>query len=90
MARTAARTVPGRRSIERGLLVVSGLALLAWLALLPRVLTRLDPLTGDEPFYVMTAISLLQDGDLDESNNYAQRDYEQFYPPDPLPPGWQG
>ena len=90
MARPAAQTVPGRRPFDRGLLVVCGLALLAWLALLPRFLNRLDPLTGDEPFYVMTAISLLQDGDLDESNNYTQRDYEQFYPPDPLPPGWQG
>ncbi|GIW04201.1 MAG: hypothetical protein KatS3mg059_0821 [Thermomicrobiales bacterium] len=68
---------------------------------LPGFLTstqRLNPLTGDEPFYVMTAISLVEDGDLDETNNYANRDYERFYPavgptadgwaayPDPLPP----
>ena len=50
----------------------------------------LNPLTGDEPFYVMTALSIARDHDLDESNNYAQRDYESFYPPDPLPAGWRG
>lgn len=57
---------------------------------LPRMLTRLDPLTGDEPFYVMTALSLVHDRDLDEANNYADADFEAFYPTDPLPSGWQG
>jgi hypothetical protein len=71
------------------------LACLAWLPSLER---RLDPLTGDEPFYVMTSISLVEDHDLNEQNNYDQRDYDRFYPafgptrdgwpsyPDPLPP----
>jgi hypothetical protein len=57
---------------------------------IPRIMAALNPLTGDEPFYVMTALSLAHDGDLDESNNYAQGDYRSFYPPDPLPAGWQG
>lgn len=57
---------------------------------IPRIMDALNPLTGDEPFYVMTALSLAHDGDLDESNNYAQGDYRSFYPPDPLPAGWQG
>ena len=69
--------------------------LLAWM---PRVMERLNPLTGDEPFYVMTSFSILDDYDLDETNNYAQRDFDRFYPafgparsgwssyPDPLPP----
>ena len=57
---------------------------------IPRIMAALSPLTGDEPFYVMTALSLAHDGDLDESNNYAQGDYRSFYPPDPLPAGWQG
>lgn len=55
-----------------------------------QILARLSPLTGDEPFYVMTVLSLAWDGDLDESNNYAQGDYDSFYPPDPLPANWQG
>ncbi len=75
--------------------IVVYLACLAWM---PGILNRLDPLTGDEPFYVMTAISLTEDGDLNELNNYSQRDYARFYPapgtvsdgwpgyPDPLPP----
>ena len=57
---------------------------------IPRIMAALNPLTGDEPFYVMTALSLAQDGDLDESNNYARGDYRSFYPPDPLPAGWEG
>lgn len=61
-----------------------------YLILLPTFLSRLNPLTGDEPFYVMTAISMVRDHDLDESNNYENRDYDEFYPPDPLPVGWRG
>jgi len=57
---------------------------------IPRIMAALAPLTGDEPFYVMTALSIAHDGDLDETNNYAQGDYRAFYPPDPLPAGWQG
>ncbi len=74
------------------------LTLAVCLAWLPHVTERLNPLTGDEPFYVMTAISLVEDADLEETNNYANRDYARFYPaigptakgwsayPDPLPP----
>ncbi len=73
------------------------------LALWPRFAERLDPLTGDEPFYVMTSISLLHDRDLDESNNYeaviVQGDAGPYTlyafdaslnPDDPLPANWQG
>jgi hypothetical protein len=65
-------------------------AFLLLLATLPNVLSRLDPLTGDEPFYVMTAISIVRDGDLDESNNYANEDFNEFYPGEPLPANWRG
>ena len=64
--------------------------LIFYLVMFPRVLTRLNPLTGDEPFYVMTAISLLRDHDLNEANNYQLQQYDAFYPPDPLPANWQG
>jgi len=76
-----------------------GLAVfVACLAWMPSLMDRLDPLTGDEPFYVMTGISLIEDGDLDEQNNYDARHFDRFYPlpgiardgwpgfPDPLPP----
>ena len=44
-------------------------------AFVPRITAYLNPLTGDEPFYVMTALSLAHDHDLNETNNYAQGDY---------------
>ena len=79
--------------IDRGqgmLIAVMMLAGIFYLALLPAVFRHLSPVTGDEPFYIMTAQSMLSDADLDESNNYANRDYEAFYPDDPLPANWQG
>ncbi len=36
-------------------------------------------LSGDEPHYLLMAYSLIHDGDLDLANNYANKDYEQFY-----------
>ncbi|HEX5165124.1 MAG TPA: hypothetical protein VFV93_06995 [Thermomicrobiales bacterium] len=78
------------RSDRRWLFAVIAIVAVAQIALAIRVLDRLDPLTGDEPFYVMTALSIMNDRDLDESNNYADRDYDEFYPPEPLPAGWDG
>lgn len=72
------------------LLLVVCVAAIGFSLAAPRFAERLNPLTGDEPFYVMTAISLVRDHDLDEANNYAQRDYEEFYPAQPLPSDWQG
>ncbi|MBX6753648.1 MAG: hypothetical protein IRY86_05430 [Thermorudis peleae] len=62
-----------------------------WLVVLPRVLVRLNPLTGDEPFYVMTALSLIREHTLDETRAYTlDRLFLSFYPPTPLPADWQG
>ena len=36
-------------------------------------------ITGDEPFYLLTTQSLLQDGDLDLVNQYDNRSYESFF-----------
>jgi len=35
--------------------------------------------SGDEPYYLLTAHSLLRDGDINVANNYAQQDYFHFY-----------
>lgn len=85
-------TMPRERAPDppRRLLVIAGLCFAIYALFIPQIIRSLDPLTGDEPFYVMTALSILHDGDIEESNNYAQRDYLSFYPPDPLPAGWQG
>lgn len=61
----------------------------------PRIMTYLNPVTGDEPFYMMTAISIWKDGDLNECNNYRQQDEASFHPAfySPwrgYPRGWQG
>ena len=36
-------------------------------------------ISGDEPFYLLTTQSLLQDGDLDLANQYEARSYESFF-----------
>jgi hypothetical protein len=65
-------------------------AFVIFAACIPRIRTRLDPVTGDEPFYLMTAYSLLHDHDIDETNNFANHDWLHFYPSYPLPRNWQG
>jgi hypothetical protein len=35
--------------------------------------------SGDEPFYLLSAHSLLRDGDINVANNYARQDYFHFY-----------
>jgi hypothetical protein len=35
---------------------------------------------GDEPHYLLAAESIVKDGDLDVTNQYARRTYERFYP----------
>ena len=45
-----------------------------------RVVAYLSPTTGDEPFYLMTTISILKDFDLNECNNYIRHDEAQLYP----------
>ncbi|HET9495693.1 MAG TPA: glycosyltransferase family 39 protein, partial [Chloroflexia bacterium] len=54
------------------------LAVLA--AFTPRMAQYLDPVSGDEPFYLMTAISIIEDRDINECNNYIAQDEARFYP----------
>lgn len=72
------------------LLLIAAACVAIYATFIPQIIRYLSPLTGDEPFYVMTALSLYRDHDLDELNNYRQRDYDSFYPSDPLPGDWQG
>ncbi|MDP2728697.1 MAG: hypothetical protein Q8P59_14310, partial [Dehalococcoidia bacterium] len=67
-----------------------GLTLLVLVALTPRFVAELDPPTGDEPFYLQMAMSLLHDGDFEMTNNYAQKDYLDFYPKDTSRPQFRG
>ena len=43
------------------------------------VLAYLEPPAGDQPHYLVTIISLVEDGDADEANNYgADASFRQF------------
>ena len=68
---------PGRRWVW-GVFLVS---LVVYALATPRVLTFTEPPTGDQPFYLQTAISILEDHDINENNNYNEAaSYDQFYP----------
>lgn len=49
-----------------------------------------QPVTGDEPHYLIITQSLLKDGDINLHNNYHDRDYLAFYPGDLEPHAYQG
>ncbi len=74
----------------RSALAVFVVAFALFAACIPRLTTFLNPVTGDEPFYLMTAYSLIHDRDIDETNNLANRDWLRFYPEYPLSQNWQG
>ena len=61
-----------------------------YLAFVPRFVLYSSPPTGDQPFYLMDVISLVQDRDLNVANNYAQRDEDTFYKLAPRPRGFVG
>src|SRR4051812_974258 len=43
---------------------------------------RTAPITGDEPFYLLTTQSLVSDGDLDLRDEYANHEYRRFWDSD--------
>lgn len=81
---TVIRSSPrAQHKLKRGWIAgVLGITLLIYALWTPRVLRYTQPPSGDQPYYLMTAISLLEDHDLNEYNNYHERaSYDQFYPP---------
>lgn len=63
---------------------------LIYFAFIPHFVKYASPPTGDQPFYLMDAISLAQDGDLNVANNYQDHDYDKFYSLAPRPPDFVG
>src|SRR5712692_2866942 len=61
-----------------------------YVALIPRVLLYSSPPTGDQAYYLIETISLVQDRDFNVANNYAQHDEDKFYSLAPHPPGFVG
>jgi hypothetical protein len=82
--------LPDLKVRARSLLLLAAFAVLIYLSLVPALLRTSSPPTGDQPFYLMDAISLVKDGDLDVANNYADRDEDFFYSRAPRPPGFLG
>lgn len=71
-------------TLGRLVLAVAVLVGVATAAGIPAPASRSGQLTGDEPQYALTALSLWEDGDLDISNQRAQGAYRPFHQP-PLP-----
>ncbi len=60
---TAARAIaPDTRRDTHIALAVFAVAIALFAACIPRITTSLDPVTGDEPFYLMTAYTILHEG----------------------------
>jgi sugar lactone lactonase YvrE len=72
------------------LFLVPALTFAVSVSLIPSLLRTSSPPTGDQPFYLMDTISLVQDGDLDVANNYARHDEDFFYSLAPHPRGFTG
>lgn len=80
-----------RRVIQRRWVVLCfSLTFLIYISFIPQIIKFSSPPTGDQPFYLMDAISLVQDGDLELSNNYANRDEDKFYSLAPHPADFVG
>jgi len=82
--------LPDRRCPRAQVAAAGALALVVYLSFLPVLFRTSSPPTGDQAYYLLDAISLAQDGDLDVSNNYAQRDEDKFYRLAPHPSGFVG
>ncbi|HEX9990619.1 MAG TPA: SMP-30/gluconolactonase/LRE family protein [Chloroflexia bacterium] len=72
------------------LLLCFSITLLVYVSQVPRFLLYSSPPTGDQPFYLMDTLSMVQDGDLELSNNYAATDEDKFYRLAPHPEGFVG
>ena len=65
--------------LRRKLVLLFFIAFLIYQAAAGLLVIQGTSFTGDEPFYLLTSHSLLEDGDLNLANNYAQKDYFAFY-----------
>jgi hypothetical protein len=70
--------LPGRVVNRRTVALCLGAAFLIYVACISRILLYSNPPTGDQPFYLMDAASIVQDRDLNLTNNYANHDFDKF------------
>ena len=69
----------GRRPGRVGATVLFALLVVVYSTSIDIRATRSASITADEPFYLITTQSLLQDGNLDLRNQYRTRSYEVFF-----------
>ncbi|MEO8286843.1 MAG: hypothetical protein ABI670_10455 [Chloroflexota bacterium] len=74
----------------RYVLLIFGLTFLVYGVFVNRFIRYSSPPTGDQPFYLMVTISIVQDGDLNLANNFANRDEDKFYALAPHPSDFVG
>src|ERR1044072_2971940 len=67
-----------------------GLSFLVYALFIPRVVLYSSPPAGDQPYYLMDTISLVQDRDLDLADNYANHEEDLFYKLAPHPEEFMG
>ena len=68
-----------RRGLLLGAAALFLLLSLAYIFSIDIRASRGASITGDEPFYLLTTQSLIQDADLDLTNQYESRSYESFF-----------
>ncbi len=88
-AQPAADLAPGRLK-TRWVLLVFGVTFLFYGLFVNRIILYSSPPTGDQAFYLMVTMSIVQDGDFNLANNYANRDENKFYSLAPHPPNFVG
>jgi len=71
---------PERLSLDRLTLLLFALSLAVYIFLASGLLFPPQPFTGDEPHYLLVTKSIIEDGDINLANNYADQDYLDFYP----------
>jgi hypothetical protein len=71
-------------------LLIFGLTLLFYWLFVNRIVLYSSPPSGDQPQYLMVTMSIVQDGDFNLANNYANRDEDKFYRLAPHPPDFVG
>ncbi len=82
--------LPNVKTPKRWVALCLGITFLIYLAFVPVFLNYSSPPTGDQPFYLMDTISIVQNGDLNVKNNYDNRDEDKFYGLAPHPEGFVG
>jgi len=74
------RLTPGQLSAKRLAWIVFLLSLGVYVIYASGLIVPAQPLTGDDPHYLLTTQSIVKDGDINVYNNYKDKDYAEFYP----------